>query len=224
MFMKLRFAAVAIVLLAAGAAIAQEVAGPSAEQQAMMEAYQRAATPGPQHAVLAKMAGDFTITIKSYMEPGAAPEVSTGTSTRTMILGGRYLEESVHSSVAGQPVEGRGLTGYDNVTGQWWGSWIDSMSTGVMTTSGDWDETAGVGTFKGEYKDPLTGTLQTSRSVVRRLPNGDELMEMYMSTAAGEVKAMEMLYQRQVLPPCTSTARPQATPTGDAEPAPDHGE
>jgi len=214
MSMKLRIAAVAIAVLAAGPVLAQDAPAPSAEQQAMMEAYQRAANPGPQHAVLAKMAGDFTITIKSYMEPGAAPEVSTGTSTRTMILGGRYLEETVHSSVAGQPFEGRGLTGYDNVTGQWWGSWIDSMSTGVMTTSGDWDETAGVGTFKGEYKDPLTGTLQTSRSVVRRLPNGDELMEMYMSTAAGEVKAMEILYQRQVLPPCTSTARPQATPKG----------
>jgi len=188
---------VVILLIAAGAAVAQEAATPSAEQQAMIEAYQRAATPGPQHAVLAKMAGDFTITIKSYMEPGAAPEVSNGTSTRTMILGGRYLEETVHSSVAGQPFEGRGLTGYDNVTGQWWGSWVDSMSTGMMTTSGDWDETAGTGTFKGEYKDPLTGELQTSRSVIRRLPNGDELMEMYMTTAFGEVKAMEILYQRR---------------------------
>jgi len=224
MFMKLRFAAVAIVLLAAGAAIAQEEAGPSAEQRAMMEAYQGAATPGPQHVVLAKMAGDFTITIKSYLEPGAEPEVSTATSTRTMIMGGRFLEEVVHGTVMGQPFEGRGLTGYDNVTGKWWGSWIDSMSTTIMTTTGSWDDEAGTGTFTGEYNDPLTGKLKTSRSVVRRLPNGDELMEMYMSTAAGEVKAMEMLYQRQVLPPCTSTARPQATPPGDAEPAPDHGE
>ncbi|HOC44144.1 MAG TPA: hypothetical protein PKJ99_14100 [Thermoanaerobaculales bacterium] len=39
--------------------------------------------------------------------------------------------------------------------------------------------------------------LRTSRSVVRRLPNGDEGMEMYMSTDDGEVRAMEMLYQRQ---------------------------
>jgi len=193
-----RFAVVAITLLvAAGAALAQDSAAPSGDQQAIMEAYQRAATPGPQHAILAAMAGEFTLTLKSFNEPGAEPEVSTGTATRKMVLGGRYLEETVQASVMGQPFEGRGLTGYDNVTRTWWGAWIDSMSTGIMITSGSWDEEAGVGSFEGEYNDPVTGELQSSRSVIRRLPNGDELMEMYMTTAFGEVKAMEILYQRR---------------------------
>jgi len=193
-----RFAVVAITLLvAAGAALAQDSAAPSGDQQAIMEAYQRAATPGPQHANLAAMAGEFTLTLKSFNEPGAEPEVSTGTATRKMVLGGRYLEETVQASVMGQPFEGRGLTGYDNVTRTWWGAWIDSMSTGIMITSGSWDEEAGVGSFEGEYNDPVTGELQSSRSVIRRLPNGDELMEMYMTTAFGEAKAMEILYQRR---------------------------
>ena len=193
-----RFAVVAITLLvAAGAALAQDSAAPSGDQQAIMEAYQRAATPGPQHANLAAMAGEFTLTLKSFNEPGAEPEVSTGTATRKMVLGGRYLEETVQASVMGQPFEGRGLTGYDNVTRTWWGAWIDSMSTGIMITSGSWDEEAGVGSFEGEYNDPVSGELQSSRSVIRRLPNGDELMEMYMTTAFGEAKAMEILYQRR---------------------------
>jgi len=193
-----RFAVVAITLLvAAGAALAQDSAAPSGDQKAIMEAYQRAATPGPQHAILAAMAGEFTLTLKSFNEPGAEPEVSTGTATRKMVLGGRYLEETVQASVMGQPFEGRGLTGYDNVTRTWWGAWIDSMSTGIMITSGSWDEEAGVGSFEGEYNDPVTGELQSSRSVIRRLSNGDELMEMYMTTAFGEVKAMEILYQRR---------------------------
>lgn len=197
MTMTFRCAAVAMALLAAGATLAQEAGTPSDEQTAIMEAYQRAATPGPQHAVLVKMAGEFTLTLKMFNEPGAEPEVSTGTSSRRMILGGRYLEETVHASVMGQPFEGRGLTGYDNVTRSWWGSWIDTMSTGIMITGGDWDEETGVGTFEGEFNDPVTGELQSSRSVIRRLPNGDELMEMYMTTAIGEVKSMEILYQRR---------------------------
>jgi hypothetical protein len=147
--------------------------------------------------MLAKMAGEYTLTVKSYMEPGAEPEVSTGTASRRMILGGRYLEETVHALMMGEHFEGRGLTGYDNVTRSWWGSWIDTMSTGLMINSGAWDEEAGVGTFEGEYNDPVTGELQSSRSVIRRLPNGDELMEMYMTTAVGEVKALEILYQRK---------------------------
>jgi hypothetical protein len=194
---KTLYAVVAMALVAAGATLAQEKTSPSDEQTAIMEAYQRAATPGAQHAVLAKMAGEFTITLKMFNEPGAEPEVSTGTSSRRMILGGRYLEETVHASVMGQPFEGRGLTGYDNVTGSWWGSWIDTMSTAIMITGGAWDEETGVGTFEGEFNDPVTGELQSSRSVIRRLPNGDELMEMYMTSAVGEVKSMEILYQRR---------------------------
>jgi hypothetical protein len=194
---KARFAVLAMTLLAASVALTQDATTPSAEQQAMMEAYQRAATPGAQHAALAKMAGEFTLTLKMFNEPGAEPEVSAGTSSRRMILGGRYLEETVHSSVMGQAFEGRGLTGYDNVTRTWWGSWIDSMSTAIMITSGAWDEETGVGSFEGEFNDPVTGELQSSRSVIRRLPNGDELMEMYMTTAVGEVKSMEILYQRR---------------------------
>jgi hypothetical protein len=194
---KSRFAVVAMTLLAASVAPAQDATTPSDEQAAIMEAYQRAATPGPQHALLAGMVGEFRLTLRSFNEPGSEPAVSSGTSTRKMILGGRYLEETVHASVAGQPFEGRGLTGYDNVTRSWWGSWIDTMSTGIMITGGVWDEEAGVGTFEGEFNDPVTGELQSSRSVIRRLPNGDEQMEMYMTSAVGEVKALEILYQRK---------------------------
>jgi hypothetical protein len=132
MAMTIRCLAVAMVALAAGASLAQEGAAPSAEQQAMMEAYQRAATPGPQHASLAKMAGDFTLTVKSYMEPGAEPEVSAATATRRVILGGRFLEEVVKGTMMGQPFEGQGISGYDNVTGSWWGTWVDTMSTGMI--------------------------------------------------------------------------------------------
>lgn len=192
-----RCAAVAIAIFTAGVAVAQDPA-PSAEHQAMMEAYQRAATPGSQHASLAKMAGDFSLTVKSYMEPGAEPEVSTGTATRKLILGGRYLEEVVQASMMGQAFEGRGLTGYDNVSGEWWGTWVDSMSTGVMVTKGEWDDAAGVGDFTGEYNDAVTGKVQTARMTSRRLPNGGEVMEMYMpGPGGGEVKAMEIVYTRR---------------------------
>jgi hypothetical protein len=143
------------------------------------------------------MAGEFSLTVKSYHEPGAAPEVSTGTATRKLILGGRYLDEAVQATMMGQQFEGRGVSGYDNVSGEWWGTWIDSMSTGVMVSHGEWDEAAGVGSFTGTYNDAVTGKVKTSRMTTRRLPNGDEVMEMYMMTPDGEAKAMEILYKRQ---------------------------
>jgi hypothetical protein len=117
----------ALALLAAGPALTQEGAQEeameapemSADEAAMMEAWMKAMTPGPQHQMLADTAGEWTFTIKSWMDPEAEPMVSEGTAHRTMELGGRVVEEVVESSMMGQPFEGIGRTGYDNLTGEW---------------------------------------------------------------------------------------------------------
>jgi len=199
MKMKARILVCAVVAVGfvSGVALAQDTPEMTAEQKAEMEVWQKAMAPGPQHAALAEMAGEFKITVTSYMEPEAEPQVSSGTASRQMIMKGRILEETVSSSVMGQPFKGRGLTGYDNVAGQWGGSWIDSMSTGLMTTYGEWDEEEGIGTFHGEYIDPSSGMAQATRTVIHQLEGGNERMEMFMITSTGEYKSMEILYERQ---------------------------
>lgn len=187
---------IALVALCLGVAGAQDQPAMSPEQAAMMAAWQKAMTPGPQHVMLAKMAGEFTLEVKSTMAPGAEPEVSSAHSSRRMILGGRYLEETVSGSTMGQEFEGRALTGFDNTSGTWFSTWVDSMSTGIMTSAGEWDLGTGVGTFHGEFNDPMTGQVQKSRTVIHLLEGGNEKMEMYMLTDSGEFKSMEILYTR----------------------------
>lgn len=97
----------------------------------------------------------------------------------------------------GQPFEGRGLTGYNNVTGTWWGTWLDNMSTGIMTSDGEWDFEKGIGVFYGDYVDPMTKVIEETRGVVTKLEGGNELMEMFMITPTGEFKSMEILYERE---------------------------
>src|SRR5205807_2748449 len=46
---------------------------PSPEVQAMMEKYQKAATPGPEHQHMAKMAGKWKLAVTSWPAPGAPP-------------------------------------------------------------------------------------------------------------------------------------------------------
>ena len=193
-----RVACVFVVLVFfSGLALAQEAPEISAEEQAMMKAWRQAMTPGPQHAEMAKMVGEFNMTVKSYMEPGGEPDVTTGTASRKMIMGGRYLEETVTGTVMGEPFEGRGLTGYNNVTGKWWGIWLDNMSTGISLSDGEWDFEKGVGVFYGDYINPLTKEIEETRGLVTQLDGGDELMEMFMITPTGEYKSMEILYERK---------------------------
>lgn len=107
---------------------------------AMMEKMKEAATPGENHAMLARMAGDWKITTKWWMEPGGEPEVSKGVSRSKMALGGRQLTSRVEMSMdmMGEQVEfeGMGLMGYDNLTGEFQSVWTDSMGTGHMVQTG----------------------------------------------------------------------------------------
>ena len=126
--MKTQLSAVLLsALLCAPAAIAQDAASAepemSPEVQAMMAAWEMAMTPGEQHARLAEhFEGTWDTKMSLWMEPGAEPMVSTGTSTNTMILGGRQLKMEYSGTFMDMPFMGIGFTGYDNVRGVYTGS------------------------------------------------------------------------------------------------------
>ena len=116
-------------LLVASVAVAQDEAPEmSPEMQAMMEAWMAAGKTGEPHEALSKAVGDWTMTIRSWQEPGTEPMVSEGTAKKMMALGGRVLEEHIESDMMGQPFTGVARSGYDNVTKKHWATWTDSMS------------------------------------------------------------------------------------------------
>jgi hypothetical protein len=120
--------------------------------------------------------------------------VSEGKAERKMILGGRVLHEHAKSEFMGQPFEGIGLTGYDNVTERYWSTWIDNVSTGLSVTHGQWNED-GTGTFEGETADPQTGEMEPMRIEVH-MEGKREIYEFFMPQPDGEaVKTMEILYE-----------------------------
>jgi len=177
------------------AAAMQQQGEMSAEQQAMMAAWQEAMTPGPEHAHLAEMAGDWKLEVTMWEEPGAEPSKSTATAKRTMMWD-RVLVEEVEGNMMGMPFKGQGMTGYDNVADEYWGTWTDNMSTGVMTSTGTWDEESGTATFWGTTTDPMSGEEMKVKSVLK--PSQDkEVMEMYMVHDGQEMKTMEIVYTRQ---------------------------
>jgi hypothetical protein len=167
------------------------------EQKAMMEAYQKAGTPGAPHAALAKTAGNYSLSVVSWDAPGAEPRTETGTATRRMLLDGRVLLEEMSSSMHGQPFTGQGMHGYDNVTGKHWSTWNDSMSTGLMTSEGSCDD-QGSCIFTGSWIDPVTKAKVTSRMTTRWSDANTEIFEMHGPGPDGkEFKMMEITYTRK---------------------------
>lgn len=186
------------VLLATAPVFAQDKApAMTPEMQAQMEAYQKAGTPGVEHGKLAAMAGNYDLTVKSWYAPGAPPSTDAGTATRRMILGNRVLVEEVTSSMMGQPFTGQGLHGFDNVTGRYWATWNDSMSTGLMVSDGTCDAQLAC-TYTGSHHDPVTKQAQTTRMTSRWTDKTTEVFEMFGPGPDGkEVKMMEITYRKR---------------------------
>lgn len=185
-------------LLPAATAVAQDSKAPmTPETKAMMEAFQKAGTPGAEHQQLAALDGTYDLTVKSWHSPDAPPSTDTGTATRRMILGGRVQVEEVTSQMMGQPFTGQGLHGYDNVTGKHWATWNDSMSTGLMVSEGTCDA-ARTCTYTGTYHDPVSRKPVTSRMISRWPDRNTEVLEMYAPGPDGkETRVMEITYRKR---------------------------
>jgi hypothetical protein len=194
--MKKLFAFAALGMLVAVSAFA---ADPAADQQAMMEKMTKAATPGAPHAMLAKMAGEWTATVKFQMDPSQPWQEATGASAVTTLMDGRYIQESNTSVMMGMPFSGMGVTGYDNVLGKYVSTWIDNMGTGIMTSTGTADASGKVIAWSGMMSDPITGKLAKARMVTTVIDDNHHTFEMF-STPPGakkEMKTMSIDYVRK---------------------------
>jgi hypothetical protein len=189
----------AATVLVGSSALAQEGKAPqlTPAQQAEMDAYTKAATPGAPHQSLASKVGEYTMKVKSWMEPGAPAEESTGTAKRKMMLDGRVLVEEVTSTMMGAPFTGHGMTGYDNVTGKYWSTWMDNMMTGMIMSEGKCDAQKAC-TFNGSWNDAVTKGPKKTRMTSKWTNPTTEVFEMYAPDKTGkEFKMMEITYTKK---------------------------
>lgn len=188
---------VCVGLLACSQAFAQESAPAemTPEEEAMWAAFEASMTPGGPHAMLAEQAGEFTALVKSYEDPSGEPAISESTVVRTMELGGRVLREEWSGTVMGMPFRGIGRTGYDNVTGRYWSTWTDNLSTGLFIAYGEELEDGSL-EFLGEMPDPVSGEMIPTRSV-GRYGEAVETMDMYRTVGDDEVLVMRFELRRR---------------------------
>jgi hypothetical protein len=187
--------------LAASGAFAQsdkKPAAASAEGKAAMEAMMKAASPGDAHKKLEGMVGTFNTTVKSYMAPGAPPAESSGVSENTWVLGGRWIQQKFEGNFMGMPYSGIGYTGYDNLKKQYVGSWMDNMSTAMMTSTGSADASGKSYEFTSTMDDPMSGKPMTVKEKVTVVDHDTHTMEMWGAAPDGKMfKMMEITYKRK---------------------------
>jgi hypothetical protein len=153
--------------------------------------------PGPEHKLLAKLAGDWQVKMKVWFEPGKPPTESTGAMKRKMILGGRYLQEEFEAKLGDEPFSGLGIVGYDRLRKKFVTTWADSMSTGVLVSDGTYD--ADKKSFIYLNDDVDAAGKKTKGRDVLRIDSDDQLtFEMFRTPEGGtEFKALEIIYTRR---------------------------
>jgi Protein of unknown function (DUF1579) len=165
------------------------------DQEAMMKAYMQASMPGPGHAFLAKMAGDYTYAMVMYDDP-AHPATYTGTSTKSMILGGRYLQETDSGEMMGMPFNGMGITTYNNTSKKYETMWIDNMGSFIMTCN-DGTLDGNTMTMKFEYMDPVTKMMAKVKTVTELVDDAHHTMTYYTTMPDGsEMKMFSLAYAK----------------------------
>ncbi len=165
---------------------------------AMMEKMKVLMAPGEAHEALKAFEGSWTYAGTFWMTPDAPGQAMTGTTKNEMIFGGRFLKQEIEGPWMGETFQGLGYTGYDNIKKTYQTVWIDSMATGMMTSSGDYNADTRTLSQSGTNSCPLTG--ETDRKGRSEWSVMDADHNIYTSYAYGpdgkEFKSMEITYTR----------------------------
>jgi len=181
-------------------------AAPSADDMAkMMAQMMEMGKVGENHKIIAGMAGDWTYTLKMWMDPSGKPQESKGTATRKAIMGGRYYlaEHKGKFQMPGpdgkmmdMDFTGMAIEGYDNAKKKFVSSWIDNMSTMIMNAEGTYDASSKTFTYNAEC-EMMPGKTTKVREVIKIVDNDHHTFEWYDDAHGPEAKTMEISYTRK---------------------------
>ncbi len=190
---KLKLFAFAVVLAGAGILTTAEIVRAqeaSPDPAEMMMKMMELATPGPEHAELAKKAGAWEQQYKMKWDPNGPWVDSTGTAEATSVLGGRFILEKVKAEMPGMgPFEGLQLVGFDKRSGEYISLWADTLGTW-------WVESRGQGKPDGTIE--MKGTMNDAmgerpfRMVIKHKSDTESDVDMYDTIQGKEVLVMQI--------------------------------
>ena len=191
-------ASVALVCGLTAGALAQDAKKPAAKSdEQMMAEMMKLAKPGEGHDRLKPLAGAWKTTVKMWNKPGEEPQVSQGECTDQWIMDGRYMKEECSGTFADMPFQGMGITGYDNAKKIYVSNWIDTMGTGIMSSTGSVDKTGKTFTYRSTMPDPATGKPMKVRMTTKVVDNDSHVFAMYVPAGPKEFMMMEITYTRK---------------------------
>jgi uncharacterized protein DUF1579 len=163
---------------------------PSEEE--MMKKAEEMAAVGEQHKWLAEAEGTWDVAAKEYSRKG--PVESKAVATFKMLLGGRFQEQSYVGTHGGKPYEGRGITGYDNATKQFFNYWFNTMGTSASYSKGQ--SADGKLTMTGTWENTPLGSVPFRQTLTKKSPK-EMFFTIHMTLQGQEMPVLELTYTKR---------------------------
>ncbi len=145
---------------------------------------QQPPSPGPEHAELKLLEGDWDFELKSPDGTSAK-----GTSKFKMECGGMWLMSDFRCDFGGMPFQGRGMDGYDLSKKKHVSVWVDSMISAPMLFEGSYDAKREKLTMFADAPGP-DGNPAKWRSVTMMKDKDHQTFEMYVAPIGGKEQQM----------------------------------
>ncbi|MFC5435277.1 DUF1579 family protein [Rhodanobacter umsongensis] len=143
---------------------------------------------------LASLSGHWTVRQSMWTDPAAPPVIDHGAATYAMVLGGHHLQQNLRIA-SDKPFEGLGFIGYEDATGKYYSSWMDTHFSGIVLVRGDYDASSRSYTFAGEMANKGGAPIPV-REVMRIADNDHFVYEYYETRNGKEALAVSLQYTR----------------------------
>jgi hypothetical protein len=159
--------------------------------------FERSTLDGSPHQFLAQLAGGWSGTNQTWLEPEGVPTESKIQGSIQLVLEGRFALYLYQSSMDGEPQHGMFTFGYDTTLDQYEASWVDSFhnNTAIMFCVGQPKDHgfSVLGTYPATDGGPDWGW----RTDVELVEHDHLSITAYnISPEGGEVKAVEAHLKR----------------------------
>jgi hypothetical protein len=172
---------------------------PHLTMEEMTKRWQESATPGDAHKRMAEMEGQWDTRMTIWMGgPGSEPSISKGAAEFTMIMDGRFLQQTMTGEMMGVPMTGMGFYGYDNFKKKYTTFWIDNTGTATFHSEGVMEKDGKTITYWGKMDEPATGEKDKKvKYVLAKQDESEYIFRIYDVAKYGENEpVMEIEYTR----------------------------
>ena len=188
---RLRMCAIALGF----AALSQPLSAADMTEHALQQ-WMASAAPVAQHVQLQQMAGRWRIHQRDWRSSQTPWNDATGIATWRPVLGGRFIEQELVTTLGGHPYHGLGLIGFDREAGKYVGAWMDDFGTSLLPLEGSWDAASRTLNLKGYVGPQADPHMQWSMKQIWRDKNHVTVEWWGPSATGAPMKHVEVDYTR----------------------------